>query len=166
MLISGLFAATVRSAIETPLEFMKVRGQTNQSWKFRQLYTGLGVTWLRCQGLMNTYFIIVDNIRRNHPEVFKVTFLGPFLVSGLAATAGWWVVWPFEYMKSQIQGGYGGKESTLKRMRKIVSERGGFFALYRGLAPGTIRSFIANGTSMVVMTYAQRKVTEFGLRNK
>ena len=54
--------------------------------------------------------------------------------------------------------------STLSRMRMVIRERGGFFALYRGIAPGTIRSFISNGSSMVVMSWAQRKVTELGLR--
>ena len=56
--------------------------------------------------------------------------------------------------------------SVIERMRTIVKERGGFLALYRGILPGTIRSFLANGTSMVVMSYAQRKVTELGLRDK
>ena len=45
-------------------------------------------------------------------------------------------------------------------------ERGGFLALYRGIWPGTLRSFISNGTSMVVMVWAQKKVSDLGLRNK
>lgn len=57
-------------------------------------------------GLMCTYFILVDTGRRNFPEHFKRPLLGPFLISGVAATLGWWVVWPFEYMKSQVQSGY------------------------------------------------------------
>ena len=54
--------------------------------------------------------------------------------------------------------------SVLQRMRVVMRERGGFFALYRGLMPGTLRSFFANGASMIVMSYAQRKVSELGLR--
>ena len=56
--------------------------------------------------------------------------------------------------------------SVLTRMRKIMVEQGGFLALYRGIWPGTLRSFMANGTSMVVMVAAQRKVSEWGLRDK
>ena len=52
----------------------------------------------------------------------------------------------------------------IERMRLTIAERGGFFGLYRGLGPGTIRSFLANGTSMIVMVHAQRKVTEWGWR--
>ena len=165
VLLAGLFASTVRSLIETPLELAKVRKQVNSTWQFRHLYSGFFVTWLRCQGLMNTYFITVDTLRRHYPDIFASTFLGPFLISGCAATLGWWVVWPLEHMKSQIQGEYGRKQSLGGRIRLVMRERGGFFALYRGLAPGTIRSFLANGSSMVVMAFAQRKVTEWGLRN-
>ena len=49
-------------------------------------------------------------------------------------------------------------------MRGVVRERGGVLALYRGIGPGTIRSFIANGSSMIVMQAAQKKVSEWGLR--
>jgi hypothetical protein len=56
--------------------------------------------------------------------------------------------------------------SVIQRMKLVVRERGGYFALYRGIMPGTIRSFLANGTSMVVMATAQRKVTEWGLRGQ
>ncbi len=86
-------------------------------------------------------------------------------MSGVAATLGWWVVWPLEYMKSQVQGSYGNQnQSLLGRMRGVVREKGGVLALYRGIGPGTIRSFLANGTSMIVMQYAQRMVSRMGLR--
>ena len=115
-------------------------------------------------GLMCTYFILVDSGRRHFPDMFSRPVLGPFLTSGLAATIGWWVVWPLENMKSQVQGQYGKSDvSVLTRIRQVYRERG-FLALYRGIGPGTIRSFLANGTSMIVMSYAHRKVSEWGLR--
>eukprot|EP00794_Sanderia_malayensis_P016179 gene16179-17805_t len=151
VLLGGAAASTARSIIETPLELAKVRRQTGQTWQLRGVYKGFGVTWFRTMGLMCTYFILVDTFRRNMSEQFKRPLIGPFLISGVAATVGWWVVWPLEYMKSQVQGNYG-------------KERGGFFGLYRGIIPGSIRSFLANGTAMIVMSYAQRKVSELGLR--
>ena len=48
----------------------------------------------------------------------------------------------------------------MQRIRFILNERGGLI--------GTVymnRSFLANGSAMVVMQYAQRKVTEWGLRD-
>lgn len=41
--------------------------------------------------------------------------------------------------------------SIIQRIKYIVKERGGVKGLYRGIAPGTLRSFIANGSAMVVM---------------
>ncbi|KAK6188766.1 hypothetical protein SNE40_004878 [Patella caerulea] len=164
VLTAGACASTVRAVIETPLEYAKVRGQTSQKWQLSKVYTGFGVTWCRTMGLMCTFFILVDSGRRHFPEHFKRPLLGPFLTSGIAATLAWWIVWPLEYMKCQVQCDYGQKVSVVQRMRNVIRERGGFFALYRGLMPGTIRSFLANGTSMVVMVTAQRKVSEWGLR--
>ena len=164
VILGGLCAATVRATIETPLELAKVRRQTEQSWKLKQLYSGYSVTLGRTVGLMCTYFILVDSGRRRFPELFSQPVMGPFLTSGLAATIGWWVVWPLENMKSQVQGQYGRSDvSVFTRMRQVVRERG-FLALYRGIGPGTIRSFLANGTSMIVMSFAHRKVSEWGLR--
>lgn len=166
ILAGGVCAATARAIIETPLEYAKVRRQVNETWKLRNVYTGFGVTWCRTMGLMCTYFMLVDSGRRHFPDMFKRPILGPFLTSGLAATMSWWIVWPLEYMKCQVQSGYGKRNMTvLQRMRLIIKERGGFFALYRGIWPGTIRSFLANGISMIVMSKAQKKVTELGLRN-
>ncbi|XP_013389954.1 mitochondrial arginine transporter BAC2-like [Lingula anatina] len=165
VIIGGLVASTARAVIETPLEYAKIRRQIQSTWTIREVYNGFGISLSRTLGLMTSYFIMVDYIRRNHAEHFQRPLLGPFLTSGIAATLAWWLVWPLEFMKSQVQGGYGEKMPVLKRMQLVIKERGGFFALYRGLGPGTIRSFIANGSSMVVMQWAQRKVSELGLRD-
>ncbi|KAG1671217.1 Mitochondrial substrate carrier family protein L [Nymphon striatum] len=166
VIAGGVIASVVRATIECPLEYAKIRRQTGQTWTFNKLYTGYGVTCSRTIGLMTTYFILIDSGRRHMSEQFKQPILGPFLASGIAATLAWWIIWPLEYMKSQIQSNYGAKnESVLLRMKKIVSGSGGFFGLYRGLAPGSIRSFVANGSAMIVMSCAQKKVTEWGLRD-
>lgn len=165
VLLGGLAASTTRAIIETPLELAKVRRQTGQTWDFRGLYKGFGITWSRTVGLMCTYFMIVDSLRRHASEYFKRPLLGPFLVSGVAATVGWWVVWPLENMKSQIQGNYGKDMPLLVRMKLAYADRGGMRGLYRGILPGSIRSFLANGCAMIVMSHAQRKVTELGLRD-
>ena len=55
--------------------------------------------------------------------------------------------------------------SIPQRLSFIIQERGGFVGLYRGLGPGLFRSFFANGCAMVVMQYAQRKVSDLGWRD-
>lgn len=64
---------------KTPLEYAKTRRQTHQNWKLKDAYTGLGVTCLRANLLMTTYFIIFDSGRRNFPDAFQIPFFGPFL---------------------------------------------------------------------------------------
>ena len=49
--------------------------------------------------------------------------------------------------------------SLIQRIQFVMRERGGFLGLYRGLGPGLYRSFFANGFAMIVMQYAQRKVS-------
>ncbi|CAD5119835.1 DgyrCDS8418 [Dimorphilus gyrociliatus] len=165
VVLAGLLGSTARAIIETPLEYVKIRGQTQQGWKLRNIYTGFSVTWTRTLGLMTTYFILVDSGRRHFPEHFSRPMLGPFLTSGIAASMAWLLVWPIEYMKAQVQGDYGKRQSSWKRLKETFSSRGGFFGLYRGLLPGVMRSFISNGSSMVVMVAAHRKVSEWGLRD-
>ena len=46
-----------------------------------------------------------------------------------------------------------------------MKERGGILGLYRGLCPGLCRSYFANGFAMIVMAFAQRKISESGLRD-
>ena len=55
--------------------------------------------------------------------------------------------------------------NVTQRFRFIINERGGYLGLYRGLGPGLFRSFVANGCAMVVMQYAQKKVTRYGWRD-
>lgn len=166
VLIGGLVSATSRAVMETPIEYTKIRRQTQQKWQLRQIYSGFGVTWFRCSGLMTTFFVVTDSGRRHYPELFKAPVLGPFLTGGVAATFAWWVVWPLEHMKSKVQGGYGDRNlSVFQRMKLVIKGESGFFGLYRGILPGSIRSFIANGCSFLVMTLIQRKATEWGIRN-
>ncbi|TFJ86963.1 hypothetical protein NSK_002050 [Nannochloropsis salina CCMP1776] len=163
---AAVAAATARSLLECPIEFAKVARQTGQDWKLGQVYRGFGLQLGRTGGVMTTYFVTVDAIRRHHPSVFQ-TKIGQFLASAGAATFGFWVVWPLEVLKNQVQAGTPvgprGREATLVD-RVLALGRGGLAGLYRGILPGTLRSVVSNGFSMVVMIEAQKWVTQLGLR--
>src|SRR4051794_7278749 len=49
---AGLVAATSRTIIESPVEYAKVRRQTNQTWQLSGIYTGFAMQWARTGGLM------------------------------------------------------------------------------------------------------------------
>jgi len=167
VLAAGFVAATARAVIECPIEYFKVRGQTVQGSKFADLYRGFTLQWSRTSGVMVTYFILIDGIRRNYPDVFRHP-AGAFLASSCSATLGFWLVWPIEVLKNQVQAQTptpSSRTPTLaERVRSLRAQYGLMRGLYRGVLPGTYRSFISNGCSMVAMQYAQRKVTEFGWR--
>ena len=191
---AALCASTARAVIESPIEYAKVARQTGQGWQLKSVYTGFATQWVRTSGVMTTYFILVDSTRRHYPAAFSNP-LGQFLVSSCSATLGFWMVWPFEVLKNQVQAhtrvysipslraaGINtvaeltatGAEArlpapiakpTLLDRTRYLLFTHGLTGLYRGIGAGTARSMISNGVSMVVMLQAQRKITEWGWRN-
>jgi solute carrier family 25 carnitine/acylcarnitine transporter 20/29 len=94
VILGGIVAGSVRSVVETPLEYAKVglssrahllkrilfkdrylrskiKRQTGENWKLRSSYTGFGITLTRCCALMPTYFIVLDTFRRNFDDFFR-----------------------------------------------------------------------------------------------
>lgn len=167
VICGGIMSGSMRAIIETPLEYAKIKRQTGESWKIKNTFTGFKITLIRAQFLLPIYFICLDSFRRHFDSLFRSNVVGPFLASGCASVMAWWCVWPLELLKCQVQAGYLNEKhmTILQRIQFIVKERGGVLALYRGIAPGTIRSFLANGAAMVVMSQAQKKVTDWGIRD-
>mmetsp|Transcript_4006 Transcript_4006/g.14897 ORF Transcript_4006/g.14897 Transcript_4006/m.14897 type:complete len:308 (-) Transcript_4006:62-985(-) len=170
VVVGGLASATARAFFETPLEHIKVRRQTGQAWRvaptwqaaiaaphveLRNAFGGFGITWLRCAGLMTTFFMMVDTGVRHWPELMTAPLVGPFLKGGVCATVAWWLIWPWENLKNQVQAGAEGVAKDagwVERARFVLRERGGVLGLYRGIGPGSLRSIVANGAGMVIMT--------------
>jgi len=164
VIAAGFCGSTARAVIECPLELAKTRRQTGQSYQMKGVYKGFGAIWLRTIGLMGIYFVLIDSFRRNLPHRFSSPVLGPFLMSGTAATLAWWIVWPMEVLKTQQQGSTKKDLPMSKHIANTFREKG-VTGLYRGIGPGTLRSFLANGTAMIVMSNAQKMVTKLGLRD-
>ncbi|KAJ3025256.1 UNVERIFIED_CONTAM: hypothetical protein HDU68_007326 [Siphonaria sp. JEL0065] len=168
---SGFCASLTRACIESPIELAKVKGQTGQQWHVSDLSKGFPLQLVRTSGVMVTYFALIDSIKRHSPQTFD-TLWGQFLASSCSATIGFWVVWPFEVLKNQVQadmpvtidGKDVKKPSLVQRTRYLVGQHG-VMGLYRGIWPGTLRSMVSNGFSMVVMLQAQKKISEWGWRN-
>jgi solute carrier family 25 carnitine/acylcarnitine transporter 20/29 len=172
VVLAALLASTSRAIIECPIELAKVKRQTNQSWAVKELYKGFPLQLIRTGGVMTTYFICIDTIRRKAPATFD-SVLGQFLASSCSATLGFWLVWPFEVLKNQVQADMKinnpdtsstSQKISLKERVAIILKQQGVLGLYRGILPGTIRSMLSNGVSMVVMIYAQKKITQWGWR--
>jgi solute carrier family 25 carnitine/acylcarnitine transporter 20/29 len=177
VLAAGVVASTARALVETPLEYIKVRRQTGQSWRMassvagalasplvelRSVYRGFGVSWARTVGLMTFFFVQVDYLERHHAELVATPLLGPFIKGGICATTAWVLVWPLEVLKNRRQagtvvldGGAAEGAGTLGRLRALLQAQG-FRGLFRGIGPGLTRSLVANGASMIVYSECSR----------
>jgi solute carrier family 25 carnitine/acylcarnitine transporter 20/29 len=82
-------------------------------------------------------------------DVAKVIVPGgltPFWSGSICANLAWLTIWPLDVIKSQIQSGnYEGYTYRQLFLQNLQNGR-----MFRGLLPGLIRSFVANGCSMVV----------------
>jgi len=178
VLLAAAAGTTARALIETPLEVWKIRRQLAQpvfgvesgaagrttaparavASAARELFTGFGLTWARLYLALGSFFVICDTADRHAPQLFSMPVVGPFLKGGVAATLGWWLAWPLETLKSQVQaGGSGGGAalSVVARMRGVLQERG-LVGLYRGIGPGTLRSLLGNGAAFTAFSLCQQ----------
>lgn len=118
VLLAATAATSIRAIIETPLELIKVRRQTGQSWlvadsintavrhpsrEIRHMYGEFGITWMRTIVALGGFFVLCDHVDRNHGDWVKIPYLGPFVKGGICATVAWWAAWPFEVLKNQAQ---------------------------------------------------------------
>ena len=96
--LAGFLAGTVRSFIETPVEYAKVKRQTGQIWNGRQIYKGFCVLYPRSTMIMTTYFTQFELARKN-TNLFSHA-IGQFIVSGIAALNAYALISPLEVIKN------------------------------------------------------------------
>lgn len=184
VLVGALASAFARATIESPLDFVKLRLQigkgvmqdaafTQQAGStmanspisfIRHLYSGYTTTLYRTMVMLGGFFVFVDYANRYMPDVVNKPLIGPFVKGGICATAAWGVAFPWETVKSTIQGDTTGRFKssrwvTWTVMRELYRE-GGIKRLYRGFGPGASRSFFANGASMIVYSWFQDTVRQ------
>ena len=162
VVVGGMASGMCRAALETPIDYWKIRRQVVKDYKYSEALSGLRVTMLSRTILLPAFFIYLEKLQPLNERLFGPSNpLGTFVHTGVCATAAWWTIWPLEYMKSQVQGQYGDQNmSVLQRLKGIFREKG-FFALYRGLGPGSVRSFIANGISMIALKQTEKYLTNY-----
>lgn len=161
---SGFCGASSRSFIEQPIEYAKVKRQTGQIWYVREAYQGFFVQLPRTAGMMTFIFSGVDTVKRwTNGEALKHPHT-QFLTWGGVSVLGFWVIWPLETLKNQVQAGTVIEGVDKPTIRQRISHLGGPIGLYRGILPGSISVFFRNGCAAVVMSNAQRKITEWGWR--
>jgi len=138
-----------RAVVEGPFEMIKIRKQVQKRWGIREVMNGFGATLLRNAFLFSSFVIYIDISR-------QFGGLSPFWTGGICANLAWLTIWPLDVVKSRIQSG----NYDNKAIHQIFADAGKSRHLFSGLLPGLIRSFIANGSSMVVYTWVEKRLKE------
>ena len=162
VIIGAMTAAVVRSIIECPVEYAKVKRQTGQAWQYRGVYKGFSTLYLRTTGMLTMALSIIDSLRRN--TNWYQHWWGQFLVGGVSASLSWIIIWPIENVKNIIQAETKGIGLTFQQKIRWIIGTHGVSGLYRGLVPGVTGIFLRNGVSMYCMQLTNRKITEHGFR--
>jgi len=162
VILGGIVASLLRSVVECPVEFAKVKRQTGQQWQISAVYKGYVPLLWRTTGMLTIALSVTDTLRRN--TRFYESVWGLFLVGGLSGLFAWTVVWPIENIKNIIQAGLKtGTQKPLDVMRWIIAQHG-FVGLYRGMLPGLLGIFLRNGFSMYCMQITNKTMTRLNVR--
>ena len=141
IILAGFAGGIGRGTVEGPFEYIKTRHQVNHPWTFKEILNGSGATMFRNSFLFCGFMIYVDMSKQIVPGG-----LGPFWTGAICANLAWLTIWPLDVVKSQVQSG---KFANMS-IGALLLHNFKTGAVFRGLAPGLTRSFIANGCSMVV----------------
>lgn len=171
VMVAGAAGGLSRGLIEIPTDFFKTRRQVEHGWKIREILDGTGVTLARNTVLYAAFMFYIDVSKQlckngDVPSFLMTedrTSLAPFAKGAICANLAWLTVWPADVIKTQRQSGNYASKSTFR----LLQENFQTGRLFRGLAPGLVRSTIANGSSMVVYEYVLTTLTKkFDLERK
>lgn len=141
IIIAGFAGGIGRGAVEGPFEYIKTRRQVNHHWTIKEILNGSGATMFRNSFLFCSFMIYVDMSKQLVPGG-----LGAFWTGAICSNLAWLTVWPLDVVKSQVQSG----KFANKSIPALLLHNFQNGAVFRGLMPGLVRSFVANGCSMVV----------------
>ena len=169
MVLAGIAGGIGRAMVEIPTDFLKIRKQVQtlttagqgrpqglelgRIWK--SILDGSVVTMARNTVLFASFMIYIDLSKQACQAGWVPTVLctsdgmalTPFVKGAICANLAWLTCWPADVIKTQRQSGNYSKEVGSWQLLKQNYQNGNMF---RGLVPGLTRSFMANGSSMVV----------------
>jgi solute carrier family 25 carnitine/acylcarnitine transporter 20/29 len=159
--LSGALAGAARAVFESPMELVKVRRQTGVATSVPQMIReegilglrhGLGFTMLRNCCLLGSFFVIIHGTKDARKDLPPL--VNGFVTGGIAATVAWWLVFPLDVLKSQVQAHqytstspWTKPPSMLAHARHLYATQG-IRAFFRGVVPQSFRSILGNGAGM------------------
>jgi solute carrier family 25 carnitine/acylcarnitine transporter 20/29 len=131
-----------RSSIMYAYQLVKQHG-------LRILYVGHGINVAREMLFLSTYFTAYENTKSFFKSVMHPTIAVPF-AGGISGAAGWFISFPLDCVKSNIQGTQYSlptdRPPKALTVAKNLLQTRGIFGLYSGLAPSIARAFLVSSS--------------------
>lgn len=165
--LAGALVGPLASSISTPFELIKTKMQLGKrsgqqiSNSFQMagsilrsngmtgLYQGHLVNTTREMLFLSTYFFVYENFKNQVTLVVQSPSLSIPVAGGFAGALGWFVSFPLDNIKSNIQAlvlpNVFQRKSALSIGRELFNSRG-FVGLYSGVLPSVLRAFIVSAT--------------------
>ena len=176
-LLSGMLSGLVWASITTPFDCLKIKKQGNatkdlsyfkiiQSEGVSGLFKGLSVTVVRDVPGWCSYFYSYTWLKRlfesytSNDDAQRKSFWTRFFAGGLAGQISWFVAYPADVVKSNVQYN-SSSPSKLKMIVELYKAHGvGYF--FRGLSPWLIRAFPVNSTVFVLYEHLLEVLNDAG----
>ena len=109
----------------------------------------MGPQFWRSSLIISVFFSCVDSLRRK--TNLMETPQGQFLLSGLAASFAWTLIWPFEVIKNMTHSEMKGVGASMTDKARYVLRKRGVRGFFRGVGLGAFNVFVCSGTAMMVL---------------
>lgn len=179
--IAGAAVGTLASLISTPFELVKIQMQFSarskagakfsgsiaasrhivREYGVRYMYSGHAINTLREMVFLGTYFFTYEHLKYFFSNTALGSSIGVPLSGGLAGAVGWFVSFPLDCIKTQIQrvdlsapaASLGGRlpevKSSFEAYSSLVKGRS-VLGLYQGVAPSILRAFVVSSSRFTV----------------
>lgn len=188
IILAGAAAGPIAAFISTPFELIKTQLQishksvlSNQiptmnsieaavaiarQHGIHGLYIGHSINTTREIVFLSTYFSIYEfmksSIVLSFPNIVAIPLAG-----GISGAVGWFISFPLDCIKSNIQGKSITLGTSIKTKIKVHSvalelvKQYGIFGLYGGILPSVIRAFIVSSSRFATYEFVLCKLKEY-----
>ena len=101
--LAATLSGLVRSVYDTPFQYAKVRAQTFQKWRLKDVFIGSTVNIPLIASSVPVYFILFNTFKEK--TTWMDTPFGQFNAGGLSVCISQWMIQPLDVIKTRIQAG-------------------------------------------------------------
>ena len=168
--LAGAMAGPLASCISTPFELVKIQMQISKRYKnsveasyqickqngISALFRGHAVNTTREMIFLGTYFFVYEHSRGVCASLLPVSLAIP-ISGGISGAIGWFISFPLDCIKANIQGSDLSvpKTSANKAVNvaRSILDAKGVWGLYSGIVPSISRAFLVSASRFTVYEY-------------